>query len=64
MSLSCVSCGMCEDVCPVSIPVGQVVSFVSEETRSIFDYVPGRNPEETLPLARYELEELTEVEDV
>jgi len=55
---------MCEDVCPVSIPVGQVVSFVSEETRSIFDYVPGRNPEETLPLARYELEELTEVEDV
>lgn len=64
MSLSCVSCGMCEDVCPVRIPVGQLVSFVSEETRSIFDYVSGRSPEETLPLARFELEELTEVEDV
>lgn len=64
MSLSCVSCGMCEDACPVSIPVGQIVSFVSEETRGIFDYVPGRTPEEALPLAMYELEELTEVEDV
>jgi formate dehydrogenase subunit beta len=64
MSLSCVSCGMCEDACPVSIPVGQIVSSVSEETRGIFDYVPGRSPEEALPLARYELEELTEVEDV
>jgi formate dehydrogenase subunit beta len=64
MSLSCVSCGMCEDACPVNIPVGQIVSFVSEETRGIFGYVPGRSPEEVLPLARYELEELTEVEEV
>lgn len=63
MSLSCVSCGMCEDVCPVDIPVGQIFSLVSAETRAIFDYLPGRNPEEELPYKRFELEELTEVED-
>ncbi len=63
MSLSCVSCGLCEDVCPVDIPVGQIFSFVSESTRGIFDYLPGRSAEEELPFVKYELEELSEVED-
>jgi len=63
MSLSCVSCGLCEDVCPVDIPVGRVVSCVSEETRRLFGYVAGRSPEEPLPLNRFEQQELTELED-
>jgi len=63
MSLSCVSCGMCEDACPVDIPVGRVVSSVSEETRRLFDYVAGRSPDEALPLVRFEQQELTELED-
>ena len=63
MSLSCVSCGMCEDVCPVDIPVGRIFSFVSKSTRDLFDYFPGRSREEKLPYVKFELEELTEVED-
>jgi formate dehydrogenase subunit beta len=63
MSLSCVSCGMCEDVCPVDIPVGQIFSVVAEQTQAIFDYVPGKSPDEKQPLRTFGLDELTEVED-
>ena len=63
MSLSCVSCGACEDACPVSIPVGQIFSMVADETQSLFDYVSGRDAKEPLPLITYQKEELHEVED-
>jgi formate dehydrogenase subunit beta len=63
IGLSCVSCGMCEDVCPVDIPVGRIFSLISETTQSIFDYLPGRSTEEALPFTRYQLEELSDVED-
>ena len=63
MSLSCVSCGACEDACPMSIPVAQIFSMIADETQGLFDYVSGRNLEEPLPLITYKEEELHEVED-
>ena len=63
MSLSCVSCGACEDACPVSIPVAQIFSMVADETQGLFDYVSGRSLEEPIPLVAYKEEELHEVED-
>jgi formate dehydrogenase subunit beta len=63
ISLSCVSCGMCEDACPMDIPVGQIFSVVAERSQEIFDYVPGKNIDEAQPLRTFELDELTEVED-
>jgi formate dehydrogenase subunit beta len=63
MSLSCVSCGMCEDACPMDIPVGQIFSVVAEQTQAIFNYVPGKSPDEEQPLRTFGLDELTEVED-
>jgi formate dehydrogenase subunit beta len=63
MSLSCVSCGSCEDACPASIPVAQIFSMIADETQGIFDYVAGRSIEEPLPLKTYEEDELHEVED-
>ncbi|MFP3898873.1 MAG: 4Fe-4S dicluster domain-containing protein [Dehalococcoidia bacterium] len=62
MSLSCVSCGMCEDACPMAIPVGQIFTLVGDRNREVFDYVPGRNTDEPLPLRTFEEEELLEVE--
>jgi formate dehydrogenase subunit beta len=62
MSLSCVSCGACEDACPTAIPVAQVFSLVADRNQQVFDYVPGRSLDEPLPLRVYEEKELEEVE--
>lgn len=63
MSLSCVSCGACEDVCPMAIPVAQIFSLVADRNQAAFDYHPGRSKEEPLPLRFYQEEEFEEVED-
>ncbi len=63
MGMSCVACGMCEDVCPVNIPVAQVFKTVGAETQSLFDYVPGKKPDEPLPLLTYSENELEMFED-
>ena len=62
MSISCVACGMCEDVCPVNIPIGQIFKRVGEATQGIFDYVPGNDPKEEIPIRTFEVDELHEVE--
>ncbi|MCK4358039.1 MAG: hypothetical protein KAW92_04730 [Candidatus Cloacimonetes bacterium] len=64
MSLSCVSCGMCEDACPVSIPVAQIFSYVADKTQKAFEYQPGRNIGEPLPLKDYKEEELQEIKEL
>lgn len=60
MSLTCISCGACEDACPASIPIAQIFSFVAERTQKAFDYFPGRNVSDPLPLVVYKEEELEE----
>jgi len=62
MSLSCVSCGACEDACPTAIPVAQVFSLVGGQNQEEFDYVPGRSRDEPPPLRVYEEDEFEEVE--
>ena len=62
MSLSCVSCGACEDACPTDIPVAQVFSLIGNKNHEEFDYVPGRSLDESLPLRKYEEDEFEEVE--
>ena len=62
MSLSCVSCGMCEDACPTAIPVAQIFTLVGDRNREAFDYVPGRSVDEPLPLTTFEQEEFEQVE--
>ncbi len=61
VSLSCVACGMCEDVCPMDIPVGRVFKLVGHEAQKLFEYVPGRDVEEKLPLTTFKEEEFLEV---
>lgn len=62
MSLSCVSCGACEDACPTAIPVAQVFSLVGGQNQEEFGYVPGRSRDEPPPLRVYKEEEFEEVE--
>ncbi len=63
MSLSCVSCGACEDACPMSIPVAQIFSMIADDTQGLFDYISGRSQDEPIPLIAYKEEELHEMED-
>jgi len=62
MILSCVSCGMCEDACPMSIPVAQVFSLLADRAQETLEYVAGRSLEDPLPLATYKMDELRQVE--
>ena len=61
MSFSCVGCGMCSDVCPVGIPVAAVFSRTGARTASIFDYLPGRDVSEEIPVMVFKEEEFPEI---
>lgn len=63
VSVSCVGCGMCMDVCPADIPLSTIFLKVGEEVQKLFNYIPGKNVEEAVPLTKYEKEEFAEVED-
>lgn len=59
MSTSCVGCGQCSSACPMGIRVAEIFSTVASRTQKLFDYVPGRDSEESLPIATFKEEELT-----
>ncbi|MBN1271384.1 MAG: 4Fe-4S dicluster domain-containing protein [Candidatus Aminicenantes bacterium] len=62
MVLSCVSCGACEDACPMSVPVSQIFSMVGDQTQKSFQYVPGTDRNVPLPLQSFLKDEFCEVE--
>jgi formate dehydrogenase subunit beta len=61
MGLSCVGCGMCTEACPAELPVGMVFRAVGQRLQATFEYVPGRNKDEKLPLITFKADEWTEV---
>jgi formate dehydrogenase subunit beta len=62
MSMSCVACGACDDVCPVDIPVSMMFKKIGESIQEMFNYLPGRDIDENIPLVTFEKNELIEVE--
>lgn len=61
MSLSCVSCGLCTDACPVNIPVAKIFSYVGSQTQATFEYTAGASAGDALPMKEYKSEELGEL---
>jgi formate dehydrogenase subunit beta len=61
MALSCVGCGMCTEACPSELPVGMVFRAVGQRLQQTFEYLPGRNISEPLPLVTFKADEWTEV---
>ncbi len=63
VSLSCVGCGQCSDVCPVNIPLGIMAIKTSGAVQQAFDYIAGKNIEEGLPITTFKPEEFAAVAD-
>lgn len=64
MATSCVACGLCEQACPMGIPLGRIYSLVGRHAQALFNYVPGRSLSDELPVATFREDELPDVEDV
>jgi len=50
----CIDCGLCEQTCPVGIPLRTIYRKMGQVMAEIFDYIPGRAIEEKSPLAALE----------
>lgn len=61
MVLSCIGCGLCTDACPADLPVARVFRAVGQDLQEVFEYEPGQDVEEPLPLITFQEEEWTEV---
>jgi formate dehydrogenase subunit beta len=61
MVLSCIGCGMCTSDCPAELPVGVVFRAIGQKTQQVFDYEPGRDVEEPLPLITFQEDEWMDV---
>ncbi|RLG48565.1 MAG: hypothetical protein DRN92_00715 [Thermoproteota archaeon] len=60
MSTSCITCGLCQQACPKQIKLSEFFILLAEENQALFDYVPGRDPEEKPPIREFYEEELEE----
>ncbi len=61
MILSCVQCGLCEQACPSNIPLMDIIIPIAENAQKEFDYLPGRDPNEQMPMIVYREEEFQDV---
>jgi len=61
-SISCVGCGSCSDVCPVDIPVSTIFKRVGESVQESYNYKPGKDLEEELPLSTFNVKEFSDIE--
>jgi len=61
MILSCVECGLCEQACPNTIPLMDVFIPAAENAQKEFDYHPGKDTKEKIPMIVYREDEFLEV---
>jgi formate dehydrogenase subunit beta len=57
VSTSCTACGQCADVCPANIPLWAISLKMGEAVQKAFDYLPGKDIEEGLPITTFVPEE-------
>ena len=50
MADRCINCGLCEEACPMGIPVRRLYRRVRKSVKDLFGYAPGEKEEEKGPL--------------
>jgi ferredoxin len=53
----CIDCGECERGCPVDIPLVSLYRKGQKTVKELFDYEPGRSPEDKPIFTRYDVED-------
>ncbi len=61
VSTSCTACGQCADACPANIPLWAISLKMGESVQKTFDYLPGKDMEEGLPITTFLPEEFAGV---
>ncbi len=61
MGTSCIGCGLCQQACPVDIPLYRLFGIVGNELQKVFDYKPGIN-DDIPPVMDFREDELHEFE--
>jgi len=56
---TCTSCGECERVCPMEIPLMKLNQKMAEDLKELFDFAAGVDLEKPLPLRTYRQEDPT-----
>lgn len=46
----CISCGECEIVCPMDIPLRLISVVLLDRVKKLYDYTPGMNPKQECPI--------------
>uniref|UniRef100_UPI003299D347 hypothetical protein n=1 Tax=Salmonella enterica TaxID=28901 RepID=UPI003299D347 len=54
-------CGMCTNGCPSDLPVGLVFRAIADQLHEEFEYEPGRDPDEPLPMVTFREDEWMDV---
>jgi formate dehydrogenase subunit beta len=54
---------MCEEACPMDVPVFRLFKATSEQVQALFDYKPGRDLEEEIPISTFREQELEGVQE-
>jgi formate dehydrogenase subunit beta len=63
MSHSCVACGMCAEACPMGVPVFKLFKATSKKVQELFNYEPGRSPDEEIPISTFKEQELEKMQE-
>ena len=50
---ACVQCGQCSSACPMGIPVADLFRSSAEEIQEMYDYRPGRDRTEPIPMLAF-----------
>jgi formate dehydrogenase subunit beta len=63
MASSCVACGMCAEACPMDVPVFKLFKAASARVQDLFNYEPGKDIKEEIPISTFKEEELEKMQE-